>query len=57
MSQDDLANVGKFFLGFCGYFIGTGLCGMIIAEGDSDTIPTAAWAIGGLAFAILVLFV
>ena len=57
MSQADLANVGKFFLGFCGYFIGTGLFGMIIAEGDSDAILTAAWAIGGFAFAILVLFV
>ena len=57
MSQADLAYVGKFALAFCGYFIGTGLIGMIISQGDSDTIPTAAWAIGGLAFAILVLFV
>ena len=57
MSQADLADVGKFVLGFCGYFIGTGLISMIISEGDSDTIPTAGWAIGGLAFAILVLFV
>lgn len=57
MSQADLANVGKFFLGFCGYFIGTGLFGMIIAEGDSDAILTIAWIIGGFAFAILVLFV
>lgn len=53
MSQADLANVGKFFLGFCGYFIGTGLFGMIIAEGDSDAILTIVWVIGGLAFAVL----
>jgi len=57
MSQADLAYVGKFFLGFCGYFIGTGLIGMIISQGDLDTIPTAAWTIGGLAFAVLALFV
>ena len=42
MSQADLAYVGKFFLGFCGYFIGTGLIGMIFAQGDLDIIPTAA---------------
>lgn len=57
MSQVYLANVCKFFLGFCGYFIGTGLFGMIITGGDSDDILTAAWAIGGFAFAVLVLFV
>ncbi len=57
MSQADLANVGKFFLGFCGYFIGTGLSGMIFADGDPDAILTIAWAMGGLAFAVLVLFV
>ena len=57
MSQADLANVGKFVLAFCGYFIGTGLFGMILAEGDSDAILTAAWAMGGFAFAVLVLFV
>ena len=57
MSQVDLANVGKFFLGFCGYFIGTGLIGMIFAQGDLDIIPTAAWVIGGFAFAVLALFV
>lgn len=57
MSQADLAVVGKFVLAFCGYFIGTGLSGMIIAEGDLDAILTVAWAMGGLAFAILVLFV
>ena len=57
MSQADLAYVGKFFLGFCGYFIGTGLIGMIICQGNSDTFPTAAWVIGGFAFAVLVLFV
>ena len=57
MSQADLANVGKFVLAFCGYFIGTGLFGMILAEGDSDAILTAAWAIGGFAFATLILFV
>ena len=57
MSQADLADVGKFVLGFCGYFIGTGLIGMIISQGDSDTIPTAGWIIGGIAFATLILFV
>lgn len=57
MSQADLANMGKFVLAFCGYFIGTGLFGMIIAKDDPDDIITAGWVIGGLAFAVLVLFV
>ena len=58
MSQADLANVGKFFLGFCGYFIGTGLIGMIFADDSNpEAITTASWFLGGIAFAVLVLFV
>lgn len=57
MSQTELANVGKFVLAFFGYFIVTGLFGTIIAEGDTETISIVGWAIGGLAFAILTLFV
>lgn len=56
MSQAELANVGKFVLALFGYFIGTGVFGIIIAGSDSDAVPVA-WAIGGLAFAILTLLV
>lgn len=57
MSQAELANIGKFVLACFGYFIGTGVLGMIITECDSDTVPIVGWVIGGLAFATLVLFV
>lgn len=57
MSQVELANVGKFVLALFGYFIGTGVMGLIITDGNSDDIPTAGWVIGGLAFAILTLLV
>lgn len=57
MSQAELANVGKFVLALFGYFIGTGVLGIIIAGNDSDAISTVGWFIGGLVFAILVLFV
>ena len=57
MSQAELANVGKFILALFGYFIGTGVLGMIITEGDSDNVPIVGWVIGGLAFATLALFV
>ena len=57
MSQAELANVGKFVLALFGYFIGTGVFGIIIAGNDSDAIPVVGWVIGGLAFATLMLFV
>lgn len=57
MSQAELANVGKFILALFGYFIGTGVLSGIITEGDSDAIPIAGWIMGGLMFALLVLFV
>lgn len=57
MSQAELANVGKFVLALFGYFIGTGVLGIIIAGVDSDDIPTVGWVIGGLVFATLILFV
>ncbi len=56
MSQAELANVGKFVLALFGYFIGTGVFGTIITGGDSDVVPIA-WLIGGLAFAVLAMFV
>lgn len=57
MSQAELANVGKFILALFGYFIGTGVLGIIIAGNDSDAIPVVGWVIGGLMFATLILFV
>ena len=57
MSQAELANVGKFILALFGYFIGTGVLGIIIAGIDSDVIPVVGWVIGGLMFAISILFV
>lgn len=57
MSQAELANVGKFVLALFGYFIGTGVLGIIIAGNDSDAIDLVGWVMGGLAFATLVLFV
>ena len=54
MSQAELANVGKFILALFGYFIGTGVLGIIIAGEDSDAIPVTGWIIGGFMFAILV---
>lgn len=57
MSQAELANVGKFVLALFGYFIGTGVLGIIIAGYDSDAIGLAGWIIGGLVFATLILFV
>jgi len=56
MSQVELANVGKFVLALFGYFIGTGVLGIIITGVDSDYIPIVGWVIGGIMFAILVLF-
>lgn len=57
MSQAELANVGKFVLALFGYFIGTGVLGIIIAGNDLDDIPVVGWVIGGLMFATLILFV
>ena len=57
MSQAELANVGKFILALFGYFIGTGVLGIIIAGIDSDDISVVGWIMGGLAFATLILFV
>jgi len=57
MSQADLAYVGKFFLAFCGYFIGTGLIGMVITgDSGSENLATISWLLGGIAFAVLALF-
>ena len=54
MSQNELACVGKFNIALLGYFMGTGLIGAILS-GDSgpETIPQAAWVVGGIAFALL----
>ena len=57
MSQAELANVGKFILALFGYFIGTGVLGIIISGDDSDAFPVVGWVIGGLMFAISILFV
>ncbi len=57
MSQAELANVGKFVLALFGYFIGTGVFGIIIAGNDMDAVELIGWVIGGLAFATLMLFV
>ena len=57
MSQAELANVGKFILALFGYFIGTGVLGIIIAGNDSDAISIVGWFIGGLMFVISILFV
>jgi len=58
MSQVELANVGKFVLALFGYFIGTGVFGIIIADDNSpEAITTVSWFLGGIAFAVLVLFV
>ena len=38
MSQAELANVGKFILALFGYFIVTGVLGIIIAGHDTDAI-------------------
>ena len=56
MSQADLANVGKFVIAIIGYFIGTGVMGFIISQGDEDVFPIGAWIIGGFAFGILAIF-
>ena len=56
MSQAELANVGKFILALFGYFIGTGVLGITISGEDSDAFPVVGWVIGGLMFAILILF-
>lgn len=54
MSQNELVNIGKFTIALFGYFIGTGLIGALLS-GDSgpETIPPVAWAVGGIAFALL----
>ena len=57
MSQAELANVGKFILALFGYFIGTGVLGIIIAGNDTDAIELVGWFMGGLMFATLILFV
>ena len=57
MSQAELANVGKFILALFGYFIVTGVLGIIIAGHDTDAIELVGWVIGGLMFATLILFV
>lgn len=57
MSQAELATVGKFILALFGYFIGTGVLGIIISGEDYDAFPVVGWVIGGLMFAISVLFV
>ena len=57
MSQADLANFGKFVLALFGYFIGTGVLGMLISGFDSDDFLVSGWIIGGFAFATLMLFV
>ena len=56
MSQAELANVGKFILALFGYFIGTGVLGITISGEDSDAFPVVGWVIGGIMFAVLVLF-
>ena len=57
MSQAELANVGKFILALFGYFIVTGVLGIIIVGDDSNDFPVVGWVIGGLMFATLILFV
>ena len=54
MSQNELANMGKFTIALLGYFIGTGLIGATLSAGSgSDDIPAMAWVVGGIAFALL----
>lgn len=58
MSQNELANIGKFTIALIGYFIGTGLIGAILSTGNgSDDIPVMAWVVGGIAFAVLAMCV
>lgn len=60
MSQADFVIIGKFFIGIIGYFIGTGVTAIItsiVINGDEDVFLTAAWTIGGFAFAVLTMFV
>ena len=58
MSQTELACVGKFAIALLGYFLGTGLIGALLS-GDSspENIPAVAWAVGGIAFALLAMYV
>ena len=53
MSQNELACVGKFVIALLGYFLGTGLIGVLLSGGDSDYIPAGAWVVGSIAFALL----
>ena len=58
MSQTELACVGKFVIALLGYFLGTGLIGALLsADSGPENIPAGAWVAGGIAFAILTLFV
>lgn len=58
MSQNELVCVGKFTIALLGYFIGTGFVGALYsAEIGSENIPTAAWIVGGIAFALLAICV
>ena len=58
MSQNELACVGKFVIVLLGYFLGTGSIGALLT-GDSspENIPAVAWAVGGIAFAVLATYV
>ena len=54
MSQNELACIGKFAIALLGYFIGTGFVGALYsAEIGPENIPTVAWVVGGIAFALL----
>ena len=53
MSQNELVCVGKFVIALLGYFLWTGLIGVLLSWGDSDYIPAGAWVVGGIAFALL----
>lgn len=54
MSQNELANIGKFTIALFGYFIGIGLISAILsADGDPETILAIVWGVGGVVFALL----
>ena len=58
MSQTELACVGKFVIALLGYFLVTGLIGALLTgDSDPENIPAGAWAVGGIAFALLTMYV
>mgnify|MGYP007012611539 CR=1 FL=1 len=54
MSQNELACIGKIIIVLLGYYIGTGLIGVLFsADGDSEIILAIVWGVGGVVFALL----